>query len=62
MSKPYLFASVFLFWVALYGSLLRVHLAVLPVPTVRVPTFRSILVRSTPIVQASTPCITTHYN
>ncbi|OGX85843.1 hypothetical protein BEN47_14090 [Hymenobacter lapidarius] len=62
MSKLYIFSTVFLFWVAVYGSMLHVHLAAPSVRSIKVPTFRSILVRSTSIVQVNKPCIATNFN
>ena len=50
MTKFYLFAAVVLFWVTLSASLMRVQLAASPVYKMRVPTYRSTLVRSSAVV------------
>ena len=62
MFKFYIFAAVILFWVTLSASLLQVHLAVSPVYKMRVPTYRSISIRSTSIAQVQGAATATSYN
>ncbi|GAB3724864.1 hypothetical protein GCM10027594_06080 [Hymenobacter agri] len=51
MNKLYLFATVFLFWIALAGSLMQ--LAVAPVRQLRATTFRSMPMHATVVAQAN---------
>ncbi|UOQ97471.1 hypothetical protein MUN81_19820 [Hymenobacter sp. 5317J-9] len=62
MTKFYLFAAVVLFWVTLSASLMRVQLASSPVYKMRVPTYRSALLRSTMVAQAQSVASTASYN
>ena len=59
MFKFYSFAAVMLFWVTLSVSLFRVHVVSSPVYKMRVPTYRSLPVRSVAIAQI-TPVISTN--
>jgi hypothetical protein len=62
MTKFYIFAAVVLFWVTLSASLMRVQLASSPVYKMRVPTYRSMPIRSTAIAQVQAVSTTTSYN
>ena len=58
MSKVYIFAAIVLFWISLSASLMQVELAASPVYKLRVPTYRSLPIRSMVIAQvqgAATP-------
>lgn len=59
MFKFYSFAAVMLFWVTLSASLFRVHVVSSPVYKMRVPTYRSLLVRSVAMAQIA-PVISTN--
>ena len=62
MSKLYIFAAIVLFWVSLSASLLQVQLVASPVYKLRVPTSRSMPIRSTVIAQVQGATTTTSYN
>ena len=62
MSKLYIFAAVFLFWSALAASLMQVQLVASPMHKLRVPTYRSMPMRSTAIVQMQVGATTAFYN
>ena len=62
MSKIYIFAAVVLFWVTLSASLLRIQLAASPVYKMRVPTYRSMPIRSVSIAQVQTAAPIASYN
>ena len=62
MSKLYIFAAVILFWVTLSASLMRVQLASSPVYKLRVPTYRSVPMRSTTIAQVQSVAGSASYN
>lgn len=58
MSKFYIFAAVVLFWVTLSASLLQ--LATSPVYKMRVPTYRSLPMRSTVIAEVQNHSATSY--
>lgn len=62
MSKLYIFAAVFLFWSALATSLMQVQLVTSPMHKMRVPTYRSMSIRSTAVTQVNTTTTTAAYN
>ncbi|MBD2721395.1 MULTISPECIES: hypothetical protein [Hymenobacter] len=62
MTKFYFFAAVVLFWVTLSASLMRVQLASSPVYKMRVPTYRSMPIRSTAVVRVPGVATTASYN
>lgn len=62
MSKLYIFAAVFLFWSALAASLMQVELVASPMHKMRVPTYRSMSIRSTVIAQVQGVVTATNYN
>ncbi|MBU6123240.1 hypothetical protein [Hymenobacter siberiensis] len=62
MTKLYIFAAVFLFWSALAASLMQVQLVVSPMHKLRVPTYRSMPIRSTVIAQVQGISTTATYN
>ena len=62
MSKLYIFAAVFLFWSTLAASLMQVQLVASPMHKLRVPTSRSMPIRSTVIAQVQGATATTSYN
>ena len=62
MNNLYIFAAVFLFWTALTASLLQVQLAASPVYKMRVPTYRSMPIRSTSIAEVKGAATTASYN
>ena len=61
MSKVYIFAAIVLFWISLSASLMQVELAASPVYKLRVPTYRSLPIRSMVIAQVQ-GAATTSYN
>ena len=62
MSKLSIFAAVFLFWTALAASLMQVQLVASPMHKMRVPTYRSMPIRSTIVAQVNTATATASYN
>ena len=64
MFKLYTFAAIVLFWVTLSVALLRVQLAASSVYKVRmrVPTYRSMLIRPSSIAQVKSVVIATSYD
>jgi hypothetical protein len=62
MPKLYIFAAVFLFWSALAASLMQVQLEASPMHKMRVPTHRSMPIRSTVIAQVQSAPTATTYN
>ena len=62
MSKLSIFAAVALFWVLLSASLMRVQLVASPVYKMRVPTSRSMPIRSMAVMQAQPFSTTTSHN
>ena len=62
MSKVYIFAAIVLFWVSLSASLLQVQLVASPVYKLRMPTSRSMPIRSTVIAQVPGTATPTSYN
>lgn len=62
MSKLYIFAAVFLFWTALAASLMQVQLVASPMHKMRVPTYRSMPIRSTVVAQVNTTSTAASYN
>jgi hypothetical protein len=62
MTKFYIFAAVVLFWVTMAASLLRVQLVASPVYKMRVPTYRSMPIRSTVVAQAQSSASAVSYN
>ncbi|WP_210520641.1 hypothetical protein [Hymenobacter terricola] len=64
MFKSCIFTAVLvlLFWVALSASLLQAQLTVSPVYKMRVPTYRSMPMRSTVIAQVKGAATTASYN
>ncbi len=62
MSKLYIFAAVFLFWTALTASLMQAQLVASPVHKMRVPTYRSMPIRSMVVAQTNTPVAAVSYN
>ena len=51
MTKFYIFAAVVLFWVSLSASLMGAQLTATPVHKLRVPTYRSMPIRSAVVAQ-----------
>lgn len=62
MNNLYIFAAVFLFWTVLTASLMQVQLAASSVYKMRVPTYRSMPIRSTFIAQVKGAATTASYN
>ena len=62
MFKLYTFAAIFLFWGALAASLMQVQLVVLPMHKLRVPTYRSMPIRSTVLAQVTPAAAVISYN
>jgi hypothetical protein len=62
MSKLYVFAAVFLFWSALAASLMQVQLVASPMHKMRVPTYRSMPIRSTSVAQVNAATTAVSYN
>jgi hypothetical protein len=62
MSKLSIFAAVFLFWTALAASLMQVQLVASPMHKLRVPTYRSMPIRSTVVAQVTTLAPAASYN
>jgi hypothetical protein len=62
MSKLYIFAAVFLFWTVLAASLLQVQLVASPMHKMRVPTYRSVSIRSTIVAQVNPISTAVSYN
>ena len=62
MSKLYIFAAVFLFWSALAASLMQVQLVASPMHKLRVPTYRSVPIRTTVVAQVNTIIVAAVYN
>ena len=62
MSKLLIFAAVFLFWTALAASLMQVQLVASPMHKMRVPTYRSMPIRSMAMAQVNTTATTASYN
>ena len=62
MSKLYIFAAVFLFWTALAASLMQVQLVASPMHKMRVPTYRSVPIRTTIVAQVNMNVTAASYN
>ena len=62
MSKLYIFAAVFLFWTALAASLMQAQLLASPMHKLRVPTYRSMPIRSMAVAQVEGATTTASYN
>lgn len=61
MFKLSIFATVALFWATLSASLMQLELASSPVRRMKVPTYRSMLIRSTDIMQVNKAVVATYY-
>ena len=62
MSQICTFAAIFLFWATLSVSLMHVQLVASPVYKMRVPTHRSVSIRSTATAQVKVAIAATSYN
>lgn len=62
MSKLSILIAVFLFWTVLAASLMQVQLVASPMHKMRVPTYRSMPIRSTVVAQVQSISTAACYN